>query len=198
MDDSRDMETHDVGDLLDHSPPEGYIEEWLSELSTPKEVSFVEGQESMLVFRLNSEWFALSTGAVVEIVDSRPVHRVPHRTSPTMRGLTNVRGRLQICVSLHSLLSIMPQKELEKGLSDDEVYPRMIAFGEEGQRWVFEVDEVFGVTMVDNTILQEGPASVTQVDDPYTKGLFDWKNQKVAVLDPEGLNDALLRNIGTA
>ena len=36
----------------------------------------------------------------------RPVHRIPHRSNDVLIGLVNLRGQLQLCVSLHGLLGV--------------------------------------------------------------------------------------------
>ena len=48
----------------------------------------------------------LATSFLAEVTHLRLVHRVPHRTSSVFRGLVNIRGQLQLCVSLHGVLGI--------------------------------------------------------------------------------------------
>ena len=48
--------------------------------------------ESVLLFRLAGEWFAMSTGLCREVVDFRPIHRVSHRSDRVFLGLINIRG----------------------------------------------------------------------------------------------------------
>ena len=43
--------------------------------------------ESVMVFRVGSEWFALPTLALDEIVELRPIHSLPHRRNSGLLGL---------------------------------------------------------------------------------------------------------------
>lgn len=69
--------------------------------------------DSVLVFRLGDEYFALPTRLFDEVLPMQKVHRIPHRTSHVVRGLVAFRGRLELCVSLGSLLGV------EKAVQDD-------------------------------------------------------------------------------
>ena len=61
---------------------------------------------SVLIFRLGEEWLAFRTQTVAEVTLPRPVHRIPHRSNSILVGIVNLQGQVQLCVSLHSLLSV--------------------------------------------------------------------------------------------
>ena len=63
---------------------------------------------AVLVFRVGEEWLALDDSVLIEVGEPRVVHRVPHRREQLLRGLVNVRGELQLCVSLAELLGLTP------------------------------------------------------------------------------------------
>src|SRR5580658_8237967 len=55
---------------------------------------------SAAIFRLRSEWLALPTAVLKEIVSLRPIHSMPHRRDGMLLGLANIRGELLPCFSL--------------------------------------------------------------------------------------------------
>src|SRR6185312_13730242 len=64
------------------------------------------GKLSAVFFRLGAEWFALSTHVFQEVAEHRRIHSLPHRRDGHLLGLINIRGELQLCVSLGRLLQI--------------------------------------------------------------------------------------------
>jgi chemotaxis-related protein WspD len=85
---------------------------WTDSLAKPMAT---EGllSDSVLVFRLGDEYFALPTRLFDEVLPMQKVHRIPHRTSHVVRGLVAFRGRLELCVSLGGLLGV------EKAVHED-------------------------------------------------------------------------------
>jgi hypothetical protein len=60
--------------------------------------------ESFLVFRIGDEWLALPTPIFKRIVQTRPIHTLPHRQHRAVLGVVNVQGELLVCMSLAHLL----------------------------------------------------------------------------------------------
>lgn len=85
--------------------PESTRSEWTATLARPLQR---EGllSDSVLVFRLGDEYFALPTRLFEEVIPMRKVHRIPHRSGKVIKGLVAFRGRLELCVSLGSLLGV--------------------------------------------------------------------------------------------
>jgi len=91
--------------FFDRPAPEGYLDAWQAILEEPAEAA--DGADtSVLVFRVDHEWLSLPTGALVEVTPSRTLHTVPHRAGTALAGIVNVRGQLQLCVSLHAVLGL--------------------------------------------------------------------------------------------
>ena len=44
--------------------------------------------------------------AVAEVTLPRLVHGIPHRSNAVLAGLVNLRGQVQLCISLHGLLGV--------------------------------------------------------------------------------------------
>jgi len=166
--------------LLEQEPPEGYLAHWAAQLATAHEREDAETL-STVVFRLAAERLALPTTACVEVVEPRPVHRIPHRAGTVLRGVANIRGELLLVVSLTALLGIAPDAAAAAGRS------RLLVIEHDGERWVFAVDELLGVHRVARAALAPPPATVAHDDRAATTALFDLGEVRVALLD-----DALL------
>ena len=134
-------------------------------------------RESALVFRVGAEWLALSTAAVLEVADSRPVHSLPHQRNGAVLGVLNIRGALRICISLAALF------EIADSSIRNTHQPYMVVALHEGQTLVFPVDEVAGVQRFDAAAIEPVPTTLAQVATPYARGLLDWRGRKVGLLD---------------
>lgn len=189
--------------FFDREAPEGYLEAWSRILEAP-EVVVDPDSSSVLVFRLGREWLSLPTTALIEVTPLRPLHRVPHRSVGVLEGIVNIRGQLQLCVSLHSLLGLDSRPTFEPETPDDDTAPttaRLLVVersGDQGaDRWVFGVDEVAGVQRVLRHALRSVPATVSQSGARYCQALFDWQDQAVGLLDEARVFDGLRNSIGT-
>lgn len=91
--------------LFEREPPPGHLSEWTKRLAEP-EIPVEQGTVSVLVFRIGEEWLAADIALLVEIGELRPIHTIPHRTNEILAGLVNIRGELELCVSLGGLLGI--------------------------------------------------------------------------------------------
>lgn len=188
--------------FFDRLAPVGYLESWsgiLEERGARRDLEVV----SVLVFRVADEWLALPTTVLVEVTKERRCHRVPHRTGGVLEGLVNIRGQLQLCVSVQRLLGIegsapgprTPAGDLLR--VDDPDLRRLLVIERPGRngpdRWAFPVDQVAGVIRVGQGTLRAVPATVSQSGARFCQALFDWQGVMVGILDEtrflDGLND---------
>lgn len=142
--------------------------------------------ESAVIFRLGTEWFALSTLLLDEIVGMRPVHVLPHRRNPAMLGLVNVRGELVVCISIARLLI---------GEAAPTPDGRLLVVRQANGRLAFPVDEVQHAQRYGPADLMPVPASVAQSAAAYTKGLLSWRDKMVGCLDERLVLSALDRSL---
>jgi chemotaxis-related protein WspD len=172
--------------LFDRAAPDGYLKEWTTALAAtvqPAEDDFA----SLFLFRLNQEFLGLRTPLLVEVTPRRPIHRVPHRSNAVFRGLVNIRGQLQLCLSLHGLL----------GLTEPPDSGGVLAVIEDaGERWVFAADEVLGVHRVPNSALRKVPGTLANPLTSYTQAVFTWEDRHVGYLEEQRLLTAF-RSLGT-
>lgn len=145
-----------------------------------------EEMQSVVIFRVGSEWFALSTLLLNEIVGMRTIHSLPHRRNPALLGLANVRGELLVCVSIARLL-IGESAPLPNG--------RLVVVRQAGGRLAFPVDEVQHAHRYRPKELKPVPVSVARSASAFTKGLLSWQGKIVAYLDERLILEALERGL---
>ena len=187
--------------FFDREAPEGYLESWSRILEEP-EVVADPNATSVLVFRLDREWLSLPTSTLIEVTTLRPLHRVPHRMGGVLAGLVNIRGQLQLCVSLRGLLGLGASAGPPPAAPDEPTAvttARLLVVEREGdagvERWVFGVDEVAGVQRVVRSALRAVPCTVSQAGARFCQALFDWETHPVGLLDESRVFDGLRESI---
>ena len=179
--------------FFERGAPPGYLDSWRAILEEPAEAA--QGADSsVLVFRVGREWLALPTAALVEVTPARTIHTVPHRHGTPLAGLVNIRGQLQLCVSLHAVLGLEGGPTTRAGGDEGDGTPRLIVAerdsGGAAERWVFGVDEVAGVHRVGRADLRAVPSTVGQAAARCSSALFEWQDRPVALLDDVRLFEA--------
>lgn len=185
--------------FFERGAPEGYLDAWREILEEPAAEAAADAT-SALVFRLDGEWLALPTAVLVEVTPVRVLHRLPHRSGGVLAGLVNIRGQLQLCVSLHALLGLKGGPVTESAADAvDRATARLLvverAAGPGVERWVLGVDEVAGVQRVTKPMLRAVPSTVGHAGARCSSALFDWQERTVGLLDEarvfDGLRDAV-------
>jgi chemotaxis-related protein WspD len=188
--------------FFDRPAPPGYLEAWQTVLEEP-DVRPDSEASSLLVFRIEREWLALPATALVEVTPIRRIHSLPHRGGTPLAGIVNIRGRLELCVSLHAVLGL-PGGPISKGMddepaSDEAGIPRLLVVERKRERathrWVLGVDDVAGVQRVPRQSLRKVPSTVGHATSHVSVAIFDWLESSVALLDEERLFDALARAV---
>ncbi|MBW4635294.1 MAG: chemotaxis protein CheW [Iphinoe sp. HA4291-MV1] len=188
--------------LLEREVPQAYIDEWTNLLSKEKSEKSLEADNRIVsletitvsIFRLGEEWLALSAQLIQEVMPISPTHILPHRSNNIFLGLVNLRGEVQICVSLKEFLGIETADGDRQNISH-VIYERMVVVEKFGNRWVFPVDEIYGMQRIHPMELGNVPATLSKMPENYTQGLFNWRNQKVSYLDDELLFYALSKKV---
>lgn len=148
---------------------------------------------TLFVFRLGVEWLALPMKDVVEVLERRNVHSLPHRESPNLLGIVNVAGELVPCLSLHRTLQIEEPKSESGALARRPA--RMLVLARHERRFVTRVDEVHGRHEVPLRDLAPAPATVAQARSAFSEQVFSWEGQSVGLLDAERVFAALERSL---
>ncbi len=211
--------------FFDRPAPPGYLAEWSEWLATPADrpdrADERDGDEapgllkgvSVLIFRLNREWLAFATRAVVETTLIQPVHRVPHRSNDILRGLVNLRGQLQLCFSLYGLLGVedsgakldFPIESTRGGagpLGVDgakraAVSDRLIVLRDRDRSevWAFAADEAHGVEQIPRSDLRSVPSTLSNPAVSFSQAIISWNGRSVGFLDDQRVF-AALRSLG--
>jgi chemotaxis signal transduction protein len=142
--------------------------------------------ESAVIFRVGTEWFALPTLLLDEIVSLRAIHSLPHRRNPALLGVANVRGELVICISIARLL-IGESAPMSQG--------RLVVVRSANGRLAFPVDEVQHAHRYSPDELKPVPATIARSGSAFTKGLLSWRERIVGCLDERPVLDALSRGL---
>jgi chemotaxis-related protein WspD len=178
--------------LLDREPPAGHLEA-ATELLAGGEAAEARDTLALIVFRLGDEWLALPAERFEEVSPLRPIRPIPHRASGVLLGLVNVRGSLQLCVSLAALLGIERAEQAPQ--TPGGASPRLLVIGGEGQRWACGVDEVCGIHRVAPQALLEVPATAAKIPTALARAIFPWRETHAGLLDDQRLFEALRRSV---
>jgi chemotaxis-related protein WspD len=165
--------------VLERPAPDDYLAQWAARLALPEEEEQGETR-SLVVFVLAGRHFALPTATFVEAVEPRPVHAVPHRRGGVLAGLANIRGELQLCVSLPALLALPPADAVP-------ARPRLAVIEHAEARWAFAVDDLLGVRRVE----VDDFGAPNGEDGELVEHHFPLRGVTVALLDPDRLCSAL-------
>lgn len=183
--------------LLEQELPAGYLDEWTDLLrSSQGETNAVTTTDTVSVgiFRLSGEWLALPARLFKEVTQISVTHTLPHRSNNIFIGLVNIRGEIQLCISLKSLLGLEAADAGKQNISP-VVYERMVVVEREGSQWVFGVDEIYGIHRILPEQIGNVPATISKVAETYTKGIINWQGQSVCYLDDDLLFYTLAKKV---
>lgn len=153
---------------------------------------------SLLLFRVADEWLALATRSLVEVVGQLPIHSLPHQRSPSLLGVTNVRGTLVACLSLAELLGVPASTEGNSsysGYGAQRVIARMLILAGQGGPLVVPVDEVDGIYLVPLHSVQPAGRAGGQAVSQFASGVLQWRGRSITQLDDELLRQAMSRSL---
>jgi chemotaxis-related protein WspD len=187
--------------FFERTAPDGYLAGWTNWLAgsvehalkaeedaeSQNEPRSTDKKFSVLIFRLGPEWLAFRTQTVAEVTSPRPVHRVPHRTNEVLRGLVNLQGQVQLCVSLHGLL----------GVTAVGAPTRLVVLRDRdrSESWAFAAEEVLGVHNVPRSRWRSVPSTLGNPTVGFSQAVLSWKEHSVGVLDEQRVFTAL-RSLG--
>jgi chemotaxis-related protein WspD len=181
-----------VGQMLDREPTAQYLEQWTRQLAQEKKVAS-RSTVPVTIFRLGVEWLALGTTVLEEMTEIRPIHGIPHRTNNILLGLVNVRGMLQLCVSMAHLLGI---EEVEpEDPRARRAHRRLIVIHRENDRWAFPADEIHGIYRIGPGDFQNAPVTVAKAVPRFINHVFPWEGHRVGHLDDELVFRSLRRSV---
>lgn len=160
----------------------------------PVEAAAAEVEEGRphLIFRLGEEWLGLPTRALSEVAPACVVHSLPHQRSPALLGVANVRGTLVACISLGELLGLDGRSVAR---DDARIVPRMLILAAVGGPIISPVDEVDGIHELDEKAIVEAASQSHAANDRFTRGVMQWRQRSIRLLDQDALLDAATRSL---
>jgi len=144
----------------------------------------------VMIFRLAGELFALPVGVFLEVSSPFVVHSVPGRSNELFLGMVNVRGEIMLAASLTNLLGLKVEP-----VSGQQAAGRMAVAGTPAGKWVFPIDEIYGIYLFNRDDVKPAPVVITNADHSYACGVFQWQNRSVALLDPDRIFNMLTTEI---
>jgi chemotaxis signal transduction protein len=176
--------------LLDAPAPAGFRRTATEHFARPAQAerghAVTADTQSVVVFRLHAEWYAIRAAVCVEIADLRPIHSLPHRRDGVVLGVTNVRGGLLVCISLAVILGSAARPEAAAAPSGRRAaVPRLLVARATAGAVVFPVDEVQGMERFRTQDLKDVPATLAQAQAAYTRALVPLGDRMVGLLDEQ-------------
>jgi len=181
--------------LLRTEPPENYRSEWTKILSTEKDIKPIN-IKSAFVFRAGSEWLALPAHLIQEVVNMGPIHSIPNINSKILRGLVNIHGSLQLCVSIGRVLGLERLDKTEDQLDPDYISPeRLVVVLQDNHLVAFPVSEVKGITRYTPEMVKDLPVTVSGSKAAYTIGILHLEGKDIGLLKDKPLFKTLTKDL---
>lgn len=182
--------------LLERPIPEKYASEWTALLAETRNdnQTHLKNTVSINIFRLGQEWLALPSSVIKQILPPKPVHSIPHRSNPLLKGIVNVQGQLLLCISLCTLLGIEAEHPLPsvptgivqghgKDNGNINLHTYLVVMERERNIWTFEVDQIHGLHRCSADHLRNAPALGSTPLNRFTQAIFSWNQNNVSYLD---------------
>ncbi len=187
---NRDLNSQADSELLNRPADEAYLAEWALLIQKEKQEIEAVSKKSLVVFRLHSEWLALSTLVFAEIIQERKIHYIPHKSDNILKGIVNWGGQPLLAIALDKLLDIEPLESLaslEPSFIENNrrSYQRMIAIKNQENCWIFTVNQIYGTLHYDVNLMQNLPVTIAKSKSNFLKGIFTWEEKNIGYLDEE-------------
>ena len=181
--------------LLRTDPPEGYSSEWTTILAREKPAEQVN-IKSAFVFRAGNEWLALPSHMIQEVITMSPIHSIPNIDNEVLRGLVNINGRLQICVSIGRVLRLKKQEKTQEQLDPDYISTeRLVVVRQNNQLVAFPVSEVKGTIRYSTEMIKDLPVTISGSKAAYTMGIINMDNLEIGILKDKPLFKTLTKDL---
>lgn len=178
--------TQSARNFFNRELPQAFSDEWTKSYATAK-VTEEAGNVSLAVFRIRTEILAVYTNLYDETLELKPVHSVPFRSNRFFRGLVNISGELQLCFDLESVLELTASKEDNSHTLSG--YKRLIVLKLQGEKFVFQADEVLGIFHVKSSNIKKPPSTISKSPGSVSEGIVASGDLKITILSEEKLRE---------
>ena len=130
----------------------------------------------MVIFKLNTEEFAVEVASVEAIIKLQAITKVPHAPDFVM-GVTNLRGNIVPVIDLKKRLNLPESKTGEE--------TRIVVALLQESKVGMIVDAVSQVTEIDDAQIEAAPQYSTSIDTSFIRGIVKVEQELVIMLDLE-------------
>jgi len=169
--------------LLNQDFPENYRNE-NTEIYKQQTDANTDEQVSLIIFRIQKDWYALRTSIFLEIDANKSTHKIPHNKNNFLEGLVNIRGELELCISLPELISNGLQST-----DGNDTTKRLIIIKLASGKYALKLDEISGVYKIGKQAITPPPATIAGTDNHLVCGIFEHNNQRIGMIDDELLDN---------
>ncbi len=133
-----------------------------------------EGRESLLLFQLAGEWYALPLSVIREIVRIRPITRIPGAPDDVL-GVMNLRGNIIIVIDSYKRLGLPEPAQFSKR-------HRVVVVEQDGELVGFVVEHKNRVAYIRDMASESPPLHIPKEKALYIQRLFLYEEQVVSYL----------------
>ena len=173
--------------MFERVAPPGYLSQWRKEISA-KEVFDSSRNNSVLIFRVDHEWFALPAAVLDEIATERTVHRIPRNLNYFISGIVNINGEIKVCYSLSELLGL---SNVVNATNKEDKPKRLVVIELDEKDYVFLVDEVKGLYLYGDSDLLPVPSTLNDINASLLLGTINKFNHQIAIFNISKFQDKL-------
>jgi len=131
----------------------------------------------VVIFKLNSEQFAVETGKVQSINDAMEITKVP-KAPAHIKGLINLRGNVISLLDINLLLDVLKEEEKQNNIIILETEDELVGI---------TVDQVDEVLDVEENLIERISDDRKKA---YIEGIINFKDRIVTLIDIDKLLSA--------
>jgi len=141
--------------------------------------SKLEETSQYLFFKLEDDVYAINSFNVLEVVDFKPIQKVPH-TNECIKGITNIRGEL-VAVVDPKIRFGNKSSEVSKRTSFIiiKIFNKII---KEEVSIALMVDFILEVDAIPNSEVLDAPEFGTKIEKRFVKNIIKYKDDYVSIL----------------
>ncbi len=151
--------------LFKKEADEALIEDWTKIYSLEKETD-LQNKRSVVLFRIQNEWFAIDTGLFQEAVVNKMIHIIPGRSNKYLYGIVNVNGELYLTIAMESLVGLDRKFDMELNSK------QLLVLNIDNQKYCFPIDEFDSVKNIKLSDLEEIPQTISKIENNIIDNVF--------------------------
>jgi len=152
------------------------------------------GANTAFIFRAGKDWLAIPVAVIREVTEMGPIHTIPHRSNNIVRGLVNIKGKLEICVSIGAVLEI-DRCEKTNGKVHYVAPARLVVIEDQNRVIAFPVSEVKGIVRYQPDAVRHLPAGISGPKTIFSSGILLVDDKEICLLKFKKLFRALTRDL---